>query len=667
MSRSGVDQAVETIRDDKELAQRVFAERRAGAVVLRPQRRGVRSAIVGALRKDVEEAQGEVSGFAVDMFTPAGLNNLMDVGRSFGGGGGAGKIGQAGWSSEGLDRRPRRRGRDVSNAGPRPPSPAGRAVRGRPVPRRVAEVGRAVGLHLRREPARRLRAPDAEVDVDRATTSRRRCASPRRRAARRSCTTRSTAGTTRRAGGRGRGSGRSPSTATCCRPTSWRARACPSPAARTMSIPLPYPPMVRRLPAPPDVTASVIDVHFAGFFQEPGWAAPLADTRDRRYRGHLVRQLRAALPRRARPDPPGRVLGRRRAGEPAAALRARARPVGHRARAGGVRVPHVPPRRRLGPRTRRALRAGAPSRAGPRAGALGVGGRLPHLRPRRRRHRRGRRARVWTTRSRLAEIAASGWRLRAPVDRPGAAGGAPRRRVARPPRVAGPPASRRPAVASVSQSMVTAAASSGWSCSQRRANGHHGTTVRCSARGPLIAARTRRPPMPRPPQLLGDARCGSAPAGRRPGGRPARPRAAVAPDDESALVGRVDDLHVGVGDRWSWRASGRRCPATLGVEKEEHERTASAPCGPRWSGSRWADRPGSDYHSPQPGGLTDPVTVRGSTGAPRAAPPGRRRSRVGGRRWPRRRSWRRGSRAPARPRSAARSARSRRPSRRRCR
>ena len=65
-------------------------------------------------------------------------------------------------------------------------------------------------------------------------------------------------------------------------------------------IPLPYPPLVRRLPAPPDLSAATIDVHFAGFFREPGWAPPLADTRDRRYRGHLVRQLQAALP-------PGRV------------------------------------------------------------------------------------------------------------------------------------------------------------------------------------------------------------------------------------------------------------------------------------------------------------------------------------------------------------------------
>jgi len=61
-------------------------------------------------------------------------------------------------------------------------------------------------------------------------------------------------------------------------------------------VPLPYPPVVRRRPSPPDVMAAVIDVHFAGYFKEPGWAAPPADTRDRRYRGHLVRQLREALP-----------------------------------------------------------------------------------------------------------------------------------------------------------------------------------------------------------------------------------------------------------------------------------------------------------------------------------------------------------------------------------
>jgi hypothetical protein len=100
MSRAGVDQAVETIRDDKELAQRVFGDGASAlsSFDLSDEECG---AIVGALRKDVEEAQGEVSGFAVDMFMPASLNNLMDVTRSYGGGGGAGKIGQAGWSSKG--------------------------------------------------------------------------------------------------------------------------------------------------------------------------------------------------------------------------------------------------------------------------------------------------------------------------------------------------------------------------------------------------------------------------------------------------------------------------------------------------------------------------------------------------------------------------------------
>jgi hypothetical protein len=100
MSRSGVDQAVETIRDDKELAQRVFAD---GPPALSSfDLSGEESeAIVDALPQDVEEAQGEVSGFAVDMFAPASLNNLMGVGRSLGGGGGAGKVGQAGWIDKG--------------------------------------------------------------------------------------------------------------------------------------------------------------------------------------------------------------------------------------------------------------------------------------------------------------------------------------------------------------------------------------------------------------------------------------------------------------------------------------------------------------------------------------------------------------------------------------
>ena len=99
MSRSGVDQAVETIRDDVELAQRVFVDGTPAlsSFDLSDEECG---AIVDALRRDVEEAQGEVSGFAVDMFAPAALNNLMGVGRSFGGGG-TGKVGQTGWIETG--------------------------------------------------------------------------------------------------------------------------------------------------------------------------------------------------------------------------------------------------------------------------------------------------------------------------------------------------------------------------------------------------------------------------------------------------------------------------------------------------------------------------------------------------------------------------------------
>ena len=100
MSRSGVDQAVETIRDDKELAQRVFVDG-APALSAFDLSEDECGAIVDALRRDVEEAPGEVSGFAVDMFVPAALNNLMGVGRSFGGGGAAGKVGQTGWVEAG--------------------------------------------------------------------------------------------------------------------------------------------------------------------------------------------------------------------------------------------------------------------------------------------------------------------------------------------------------------------------------------------------------------------------------------------------------------------------------------------------------------------------------------------------------------------------------------
>ncbi len=61
-------------------------------------------------------------------------------------------------------------------------------------------------------------------------------------------------------------------------------------------VPLPYPPLVRRVASPPDLGASTIDLHFAGSYKEPGWAGPSPDTRDRRYRGHLLRELCASLP-----------------------------------------------------------------------------------------------------------------------------------------------------------------------------------------------------------------------------------------------------------------------------------------------------------------------------------------------------------------------------------
>ena len=47
-----------------------------------------------------------------------------------------------------------------------------------------------------------------------------------------------------------------------------------------------------------------IDVHFAGFYREPGWAGPARDTRDRHHRGHLLAQLASAID-------PDRLLVRR--------------------------------------------------------------------------------------------------------------------------------------------------------------------------------------------------------------------------------------------------------------------------------------------------------------------------------------------------------------------
>jgi hypothetical protein len=64
----------------------------------------------------------------------------------------------------------------------------------------------------------------------------------------------------------------------------------------THCVPLPYGPLVPRVPEPPVLAQSSTDVHFAGFYLEPGWAAPPLDTRDRHHRGHLVQRLTNALP-----------------------------------------------------------------------------------------------------------------------------------------------------------------------------------------------------------------------------------------------------------------------------------------------------------------------------------------------------------------------------------
>jgi hypothetical protein len=95
MSRAGVDQAVDGIRGDKELAQKVLDEG-TPALASFDLSDEEQAAIVDALRQDV----GDVSGFAQVDFMPS-LNNLMGVGRSFGGGGAPGVAGHVGWSSEG--------------------------------------------------------------------------------------------------------------------------------------------------------------------------------------------------------------------------------------------------------------------------------------------------------------------------------------------------------------------------------------------------------------------------------------------------------------------------------------------------------------------------------------------------------------------------------------
>ncbi|HXX90167.1 MAG TPA: hypothetical protein VEI83_08100 [Acidimicrobiales bacterium] len=87
MSRAGVDEAVDRIRGDRELAGAVV-EDGADALSSFDLTDDERAAIVDALRLDVEEATSEVSGFAFGGFEMAmPLNNLIGVGRSLGGGG----------------------------------------------------------------------------------------------------------------------------------------------------------------------------------------------------------------------------------------------------------------------------------------------------------------------------------------------------------------------------------------------------------------------------------------------------------------------------------------------------------------------------------------------------------------------------------------------------
>src|SRR5947208_16053193 len=57
--------------------------------------------------------------------------------------------------------------------------------------------------------------------------------------------------------------------------------------------------------------------------------------------------------------------------------------------------------------------------------------------------------------------------------------------------------------AGVFQSIVTPSVASLCSCSHRRANGHHGTIVKSSARALATEALTSWPPIPRPPSSLG--------------------------------------------------------------------------------------------------------------------------------------------------------------------
>ena len=208
MSRSGVDQAVETIHDDKELAQRVFANEPRPALSSFDLNDEECGAIVDALRKDVEEAQGEVSGFASRRVRarrpeqPDG-RRLVPFARRRLRAGNRLVIG-VGWTrSSGWHRR--RLGSQASceqRRAARRSACAGRAVRG------STQCPRASGIRSRRDgrsaftfaraagptsPCSRCRSGRGPMR----STSRRRSAPPRRLdRPDRSWTTRSTAGTT---------------------------------------------------------------------------------------------------------------------------------------------------------------------------------------------------------------------------------------------------------------------------------------------------------------------------------------------------------------------------------------------------------------------------------------------------------------------------------------
>ena len=86
MSAAGVDEAVERIRDDHELAADVVADGPSALGVF-DLTEDEAAAVTDALCLDVEDALGEVSGFDMAPFGSIPLTNLIGVGRQFGSGG----------------------------------------------------------------------------------------------------------------------------------------------------------------------------------------------------------------------------------------------------------------------------------------------------------------------------------------------------------------------------------------------------------------------------------------------------------------------------------------------------------------------------------------------------------------------------------------------------